>query len=63
MRRYKRERNLSFIAGCFFFINVIITLKMNQFILVPILLLLASIFSFVAAYKADQKIRNDNIAS
>lgn len=53
MKSEKRKRNLFFMAGCIFVVNFIITLSTYQYILVPILLSLASSCNFVAAYKAD----------
>jgi hypothetical protein len=60
MKNFKRDRNLSLLAGFLFIINTIWALASTQFILVPILEAIASICFFAGAYDYHKKITKDN---
>lgn len=60
MKNFKRDRNLSLLAGFGFIICTGIALGSNQFILVPILCEIASICFFAGAYTYHKKITKDN---
>lgn len=61
MKNFKRSRNLSLLAGFGFIISTIIALESNQFILVPILYVIASILFFAGAYTNHKKLINNGV--